>query len=166
MLQCSSTSICCYDANSFSFSHRLFWEQKFGPSDISILAFNVYYLIDLSAAYHARNSMAIIVSGRLSWKKKRIYNGQLINQTEIDTMLLFSQRIGRSYQGMWIDLGRCPADIYTNQLPFNFLPCVGIVVTVTDVTNAPPPQIGVLKVHFLESGDVSNDPPQSDPTSA
>ena len=148
------------------FSGSPFLTGSFGPSDISIIAFNAYDSLDLSSLYHAGDCMAIVLNEHPSWNGRSVYNGQSVSQAEVDLMLSFSQKLGRSYQGQWIDLSVCPAEIYTNQPPFDGPPCVGIVITVTDITDAAPPQIGVLQVRFLETGNVRNDPPQSDVTTA
>ena len=111
-------------------------------------------------------NIAVIISERPTWKKQPVYDGMPISMSEIVDMFAFSQRLGQAYTGQWLVKDRCPWRIYSTSRFVDGPPCFGVLIEVRDATGNENPEIGVLTVRFLATGDVRNSPCQSASTTA
>ena len=85
---------------------------------------------------------------------------------EVVDMFAFSQSLGQAYTGQWLVKDRCPWRIFSTSRFVDGPPCFGVLIKVMDATGNGNPEIGVLTVRFLVTGDVRNSPCQSAPTTA
>jgi len=122
--------------------------------------------VRLFLQYHAGVNIAVIVSERPTWKKLPVYDGLAISKFELLEMFAFSQSLGQEYSGKWLVKAACPWKIFSSTRFVDGPPCFGVLIEILDIAGNGNPQIGLLTVRFLESGDVRNSPCQSAPAIA
>ena len=122
--------------------------------------------VRLFLQYHAGVNIAVIVSERPTWKKVPVYDGLAISKFELFEMFAFSQSLGQEYSGKWLVKEACPWKIFSSTRFVDGPPCFGVLIEILDIAGNDNPEIGLLTVRFLESGDVRNSPCQSAPAIA